>query len=279
MENRFYVYLHRRKDNGVVFYVGKGTGNRASVKQGKHTAWRRHARFGYSIEYALTDATEAEAFELEEKLISEYGREMDGGTLVNFQKFSGSNRSKNPDHTREIKSFQGKQMWKNPFFRLRQIENIIKINADPEMRERKRQAMLGQKRSEETKAKHRAAKLGSGNPNYNPTEYKFVHESGEVFVGTINAMARHAGLTTSNGVGQVARGGRRQINGWFLNEVRECLPNPAKDFTEYSFIHDSGIQEKCSKSDFAKKYGLNSGSVFQLVSGRLKSAKGWKLAQ
>ena len=38
-KNDNYVYLHRRNDNGVVFYVGSGRLNRAYQKQNRTKDW------------------------------------------------------------------------------------------------------------------------------------------------------------------------------------------------------------------------------------------------
>jgi len=73
-----YVYLHRNRKTGEVFYVGKGTGGRAKESNGRSQAWREYA-FGigylYDIEYVAEDLTEGEAYMLEEKVIEEYGLE------------------------------------------------------------------------------------------------------------------------------------------------------------------------------------------------------------
>ena len=37
----FYVYEHIRKDTGEVFYVGKGSGDRCTNKQGRNIYWHR----------------------------------------------------------------------------------------------------------------------------------------------------------------------------------------------------------------------------------------------
>lgn len=40
MRQDFYVYEHRRRDNGAVFYVGAGSGYRATVTQHRSRQWR-----------------------------------------------------------------------------------------------------------------------------------------------------------------------------------------------------------------------------------------------
>lgn len=41
--NNFYVYIHQRKTDGVIFYVGKGCDNRAWSIDGRNRAWTNMA--------------------------------------------------------------------------------------------------------------------------------------------------------------------------------------------------------------------------------------------
>lgn len=70
---RFYVYLHRRKDNNEVFYVGKGTGDRAHRKGKRSQYWSRvAAKYGYYVEFIEKDMSEQCAFDLEIETIKFY---------------------------------------------------------------------------------------------------------------------------------------------------------------------------------------------------------------
>lgn len=82
----FYVYVHRKKTNGEVFYVGKGRNSRAKVQSNKSDFWNKIVRkHGYTIEIVLGNLQEWYAFELEKELIALYGRRDRGeGTLVNL---------------------------------------------------------------------------------------------------------------------------------------------------------------------------------------------------
>lgn len=40
-ERRFYVYVHRRKTDDKIFYVGKGSGRRSGKHQGRSEYWKR----------------------------------------------------------------------------------------------------------------------------------------------------------------------------------------------------------------------------------------------
>lgn len=72
----YYVYLHRKKSNGQVFYVGKGHGGRAKSQHGRNKYWKRVvAKHGYTVEIYIDGLQEWYAFELEKELIAYYGRE------------------------------------------------------------------------------------------------------------------------------------------------------------------------------------------------------------
>jgi hypothetical protein len=81
----FYVYLHKKKTTGEVFYVGKGTGKRAYHKTKRSKFWKNIVdKHGYIVEFVEVGLQEWYAFELEQNLISYYGRrDLEEGCLVN----------------------------------------------------------------------------------------------------------------------------------------------------------------------------------------------------
>lgn len=68
---RFYVYVHKRKDTGAIFYVGKGAGQRAHNKSSRNKFWKivHRKAGGRSIEIVSEFATESEALHHELFLI------------------------------------------------------------------------------------------------------------------------------------------------------------------------------------------------------------------
>ncbi len=69
----FYVYVHRKSSDGSIFYVGKGTGNRAYVKTKRSKYWNNVVnKYGYTVEIIQNYLPEWLAFELETYLIAEY---------------------------------------------------------------------------------------------------------------------------------------------------------------------------------------------------------------
>jgi len=103
----FYVYLHRRNDNGAVFYVGKGHGKRSIEKSGRSNHWKNIvSKHGYTIEIHSDCLLEWYSYELEIELISYYGREnlcnqTDGGDGT-----KGSKRNFSQEHKKKLSDSQ-----------------------------------------------------------------------------------------------------------------------------------------------------------------------------
>jgi NUMOD3 motif len=83
---RHYVYVHRRADDGRVFYVGKGSHpHRSSDRSSRNPHWQRIVeKHGLAIEIVAKFETDQLAQQCERDLIAHYGRELlanltDGG--------------------------------------------------------------------------------------------------------------------------------------------------------------------------------------------------------
>ena len=60
----FYVYVHKKKTNGEVFYVGKGSGKRAWSAFGRNSMWKRTAdKYGWLVEIVQDKLQDWYAFE------------------------------------------------------------------------------------------------------------------------------------------------------------------------------------------------------------------------
>ena len=87
--NKYYVYVYLREDGHPPspYYVGKGKDKRFQARHG-----RKYTNNGYwnppkeeNIRFVKTNLTDAEAIELEKKLIKQYGRKDNNtGILRNF---------------------------------------------------------------------------------------------------------------------------------------------------------------------------------------------------
>lgn len=55
-------------------------------------------------------------------------------------------------------------------------------------------------------------------------------------------------------------------------------PTVGRDLTLYVFCNAEGEEVRATRRDFAARYGVNPGSMTDLLRGYVKSAKGWWLA-
>jgi hypothetical protein len=85
MDNKV-VYLHRKKTNGDVFYVGIGTEKRPYSKSARNKLWRRIVeKHGLIVEISSRGLTPENAKSIEIELIKKYGRiDNKDGTLCNM---------------------------------------------------------------------------------------------------------------------------------------------------------------------------------------------------
>ena len=71
--DRYYVYLHIRKSDGRVFYVGKGCGSRAWHTKNRSNYWNNIAvNSEYDVKIVAHKLPENESLLLEKKLIEEF---------------------------------------------------------------------------------------------------------------------------------------------------------------------------------------------------------------
>lgn len=143
------VYTHWHHDTGypVCFYVGKGT---LDPKRGVQRPWSNVrsafwksvvAQHGFTVVINATGLTEAEAFEMERRLIAQIGRrDLGTGTLVNL--------------TPGGEGVLGREPWNKG------------KPASPEVLVKLRAAKLGKKASPETRRKMSAGRAGVLNAFY-----------------------------------------------------------------------------------------------------------------
>lgn len=75
-EKNVNVYIHKKKDDGTVFYVGQGKGNRYKSKKDRNKIWNKIvSEHDFIYEILNENVTREEASDLEKKYISEYGIE------------------------------------------------------------------------------------------------------------------------------------------------------------------------------------------------------------
>lgn len=117
----YYVYGHFTED-GKLYYIGKGTGNRAwsTNSQRRNLHWYRvYKKYGLVVKILEDNLTDSEARDREKKIIKEVGLE----NLTNILE-GGEGWSSN-----DIK-----ELWKDPTFRKKQIQERIQRWKDPTFR-------------------------------------------------------------------------------------------------------------------------------------------------
>lgn len=62
-----------------------------------------------------------------------------------------------------------------------------------------------------------------------------------------------------------------------MRELNSGANNPSYDHTIYHFIHESGIEEHCTRHTLYKKYNLTPQCILLLIKKTAKSHKGWRL--
>ena len=110
------LYLHTRKSDGIIFYVGIGDKKRPYTKRGRNFHWLNTVNlYDYEVTVLLENLTWERACEIEIKMISFYGRaDLGLGTLVNWT--DGGEGAKNPSEEARKKLSDRTKGENNPMF-------------------------------------------------------------------------------------------------------------------------------------------------------------------
>lgn len=169
----FYVYLHRKKSNGQVFYVGKGHGNRAFDKHKRSNWWKSIvAKHGFFAEIIETEYQDWYASEREIELIAYYGREnlcnmTDGGDGASGYVFTDEDRRKISEKRKGYKQTDEAKR------KLSEHRSGKKLSL--ELRKKLSIAQTGRRHTEETKAKISAGNIGKKMPQSAKDHYRKIY--------------------------------------------------------------------------------------------------------
>lgn len=214
MTKKFYVYIHRRKSDGRVFYVGKGTGKRALRTSGRNRYWKRvYNKHGRIVEILLHFEKENCAFSFEKAMIALYGKENLTNTTDGGEGVCGL------VHSEEARK---KMSGPRP-----NAKNWLKGRIPPDyLKEKWRKAKLGKKQSPEHAQKSRTNKVGvkiQDTSKFNLSKRKPVRNSkGEVFESAATAaraMSERFNVNASQGnISMCTNGKRKTAYGmkWFF---------------------------------------------------------------
>ena len=135
MNKEYYVYVHKRATDGSIFYVGKGSGKRASSRHGRSRKWLAIAsKNGWTYHIIAKFSKEECAFSFEVAIIKSIGRDSlanltDGGDGVSGYDMTDEQKK----HASEVT----KNYWRNQEYRER-IEGIFRSDS---FREKKSAAL------------------------------------------------------------------------------------------------------------------------------------------
>lgn len=212
---QYYVYLYLR-ENGTPYYVGKGSGNRAwSTNKLINLPVNRN-----NIVIVAKNLFETEAFMLEKKLISTYGRKDIGtGILRNLTDggdgivgWAGINKTYDERFGKEksaiVKSKKSKSM-------------IGKNKGEKSALFGKKGANTGKTLSDNTKKLISEARIGDKNPRYDKTIYTWINTKTNQEI----KMSRHDLCQTYNlhnsNVQLLLQGKQHRVKDWKLKKEKE----------------------------------------------------------
>lgn len=106
--------------------------------------------------------------------------------------------------------------------------------------------------------------------------YSFTHLDGTIVNHTRQEMLQKFDLSV-HGMKRLINGKKKYLMGWRLSE-NSLTPRSRNDKHQYTFKHESGIEETCTRFELAKKYQLKINSVGRVATGKRISYMGWRLS-
>lgn len=213
----YYVYLHRRKDNNEIFYVGKGKGLRAWNKYNRSNHWKSVTKkYGYLVEIVINNIQEWYAFELEKEYILKY---KNNGYLINHT--DGGEGISGYKHTKENNSRQSIMVagLNNPKADTT-IYEFLNIHTNEIIKSTRYEFEDRYKISVKDLFKNKTfnvngwclfgSKIKSN--KIDMTHYTFLHLSGEIFVGTRVMFKKKYGICLKNLFNKNNR--TKSVKGW-----------------------------------------------------------------
>lgn len=239
--NIYYVYLHK-KQNGDIFYVGKGKGNRAYKNNRRSDLWNyTRDKHGLIIEIYRDNLSEKDALALEMELIKKLGRvDLGTGNLVNFT--DGGDTTNLSSISRKKISDKQKERFSKP----------------------------------EERAKLVAMLTGRESPKKINYYIIIGKASGEVLEGYLSDIVCILGDKFRERLLGLIAGRSESTGGWVLNPTKEkfiSLANRKKNPTIFEFV-SSQFSFIGTKSEFNCIIGINPSPLF-VNQGNKRVVKGW----
>jgi len=295
--NNFYVYIHRKKSNNEIFYVGKGKDRRAYRKDHRNIYWNKVVnKHGYEIEIYKDNLTEKEAFELEIKLINELKEKglqltnmTDGGEGWSWTYHNEKDRLEkallHPTFDNKKYSFINEDGRTFEGYSLEfQIKYNLKARTLRSLISGKNKSYFGWRLSTTTQYGYQ---YGENHASYNRYIFKFMNiETKQIEESTQQKFKIKYNIPNS-AITSLCNGTFKTSKGWIcLNPIyRKSIKkevsslkgknNPSYNPTIRIFEYTDGTIELLSTLELKEKYNLGK-AINGLVNGWSKSYKGWK---
>ena len=295
--NNFYVYIHRKKSNNEIFYVGKGKGKRAYRKDHRNIYWNKVVnKYGYEIEIYKDNLTEKEAFDLEVKLINELKEKglqltnmTDGGEGWSWTYHSEKDRLEkaliHPTFDNKQYSFINED---GRVFYGYSLEFQIKYNLKSRL---VRKLIKGDIKSylnwRLSTTKTYGYQYGENHSSYNHFIFKFMNIKTKEIEKLTQYNFKIKYNIPDSAVSSLCSGTFKTSRGWkCLNPIykktnKKEVPklkgknNPSYNPTLRIFEYKDGTREILSTLELKEKYNLGK-SINKLVNNWAKTYKGWK---
>jgi hypothetical protein len=122
----------------------------------------------------------------------------------------------------------------------------------------------------------------------NKTLYKFCHVDGRIEVNSILGMAQKYNIPRYSIAHLIKKpAGKHHVKGWSVDvpmkssdrsELYTGTGGPTYDNTIFTFRHNTGILEYCTKYELFTKYKLKRDGIYYICSGKQKSSQGWSIS-
>jgi len=262
MEKKHMVYIHKRKTDGTVFYVGMGKGQRPYVTSGRNPHWKNvAAKHGFDVEVVFHDMSEACCKTIERILIRMIGLHNLCNITSGGEGKSGWNPSK---ETLMKQSISMKRAWSSGKFD--KVWNDERKRKCSDHMTGERNPMFGRKITEKHKAKISASLSGDKHPLY-------VKSPKQETKRKISASLTGRRLKNEHKKA-ISKGqkGKKQSA-----ETIKKRTDKTENKTVFEFFHIDGECFKGTMRSFSTKFSLDRSHVTKLVNGKLKSCKGWQV--
>lgn len=302
MTDKFYVYVHKRADDNLPFYVGKGKNKRAWSFDGRNPFWRRtQKKHGVIVEIVFEDLTEEDAFQCEIDTILEF--KYFGYPLTNLtvggEGVCGYERTAEQNEKAALARKNSPKWWEG---NRRAAEKIRGRKLSEEHRKNISLGNLGKVVSGETKQKLSEAKKscpkalahirGLVEKQKDKKIHTFYCISGEVFSGTREEFSNYTNTEPKNVNKLFAKKNPRlSTNNWSLSPITIEIPEkkalicPQKangnvDKNVYTFCHIIGDNFTGTRKEFSDYSQISLVSLAGLFcKNPRRSVYGWSLSE